>query len=314
MAALEIVESGVLIQLQDLGRYGVAEHGLSQGGAMDLHAYCWANLLLNNDPNATQIEITLGQACFKVLEDCCIALTGADMNATLDGKVLVPWQTYQLTQGQILQFGYSRDGLRAYLAIKGGFDNQTCFGSASTVQRNHLGGIDGKGGALAVGQCLYAKKSSSPYRYQAVPARFIPRYQHEITVSVIESYQADSFTAEQKARFYSSGYQLTQHSDRMGCRLTGAKIIPQHAGLISQPIAKGAIQVPPDGEPIVLLNDRQTLGGYPIIGCITQHDLSLVSQLKPGDTIRFACLTPQQFELEQQKWFTFCRFFNVFQT
>lgn len=312
MEALEIIESGMLMQLQDLGRYGVAEHGLSQGGAMDLHAFCWGNLLLNNDPNAAQIEITLGQVSFNVLTDCTIALTGADMQAKVNGKKIMPWQTVRLLRGQILQLGYARQGLRAYLAIDGGFCVKESLGSVSTVTRNHLGGLDGTGQSLKEGQRLSKYGGNNVYHFQAVPARYIPHYADKLTVSIIESYQAEWFSPQQKQKFYQSEYQVSQHSDRMGYRLVGEKILPNKTTLISQPIAKGAVQFPAAGEPIILLNDRQTLGGYPILGCITQRDLSLVSQLKPGDSIRFSPLSPELFELELQKWFTFCRFFNVF--
>ncbi len=140
MASLEIIHPGMLTLLQDVGRLGVGDQGLSQGGAVDLHAYCWANYLVGNGMDCPQLEITLGQACFKARGDLICALTGADMGATLDGEPLAFWQSFLVRDGQEIKFSYSRSGLRAYLAVKGGFKASKVLGSVSTVMRNDMGG------------------------------------------------------------------------------------------------------------------------------------------------------------------------------
>ena len=147
--------------------------------------------------------------------------------------------------------------------------------------------------------------------YSTVPSDYIPDYSDDIVLHVIEGYQAEYFTSKQKDLFYQHSYQITSTSDRMGCHLQGAKITGLSTALISQPIAIGAIQIPSDGSPIILLNDRQTLGGYPILGCITRMDLLRLAQAKPNDNVRFKVVNSSLFTQYQQQWIAFCHFFNL---
>ena len=310
MSRLAVINAGILLLIQDLGRYGVGQQGVTQGGAMDLHAFCWANYLLANDSNAAQLEITVGLASFKALDDCQCALTGADMAAKIDGQLIAPWQAFLLKKGQILQLGAAKNGLRAYLAIRGGFNVPMVLGSVTTVMREQLGGID-QGRPVMDNDILECYRSSPLTAYSRVPAVYIPKYSNDIFLHVIESYQADLFTAQQKSLFYQDRYQITSASDRMGCRLQGAKIMLAATVLISQPIAIGAIQFPPDGLPIILLNDRQTLGGYPILGCIARMDLLRLGQAKPNDKLQFKIANPQRVAQLQQQWMDFSRFFTL---
>lgn len=310
MPRLAVINPGILSLIQDLGRYGAAQQGVTQGGAADLHAFCWANYLLSNDSNAAQLELTVGLACFKVLDDCQCALTGADMAATIDGQSIAPWQAFSLKKGQILQFGVAKHGLRAYLAIRGGFDVPKVLGSAATVMREQLGGLD-SGQPLTNNDILNGYHVPPLMTYSTVPSDYIPDYSTDIVLHVIESYQAEHFTPQQKDLFYQHRYQVMSTSDRMGCHLQGTKITGLATGLISQPIAVGAIQIPPDGLPIILLNDRQTLGGYPILGCITRMDLLRLAQTKPNDEVQFKVVDAQLFTHYQQQWMDFCRFFTL---
>ncbi|MGF1873564.1 biotin-dependent carboxyltransferase family protein [Photobacterium indicum] len=315
MAALEVVRAGMLTLLQDSGRLGVAQLGLSQGGALDMHAYCWANYLLGNDMSCSQLEMTLGQASFKSDHDIVCAITGADAAATIDGIPVKPWQTFCLSKGSLLAFNYPRKGLRTYLAVKGGFQCKPMMDSVSTVVRNKVGGIDG-GRALLVGDMLPmilpSLKSESHVRYAHkalyVAPRFIPDYEAPLTLRVIESYQHTLFSEHVKARFYSNSYRVSPQCDRMGCRLDGPNLNTAVNGIISEGIAYGAIQIPPNGLPIILFNDRQTLGGYPKLGCVARIDMAKLAQAAPGKEVQFL---RGNIEELQQEWIQFSRYFGL---
>lgn len=303
---------GMLTLIQDVGRLGVGEQGLSQGGAVDLHAYCWANYLVGNPMDCPQLEITLGQASFRARGDIVCALAGADMAATLDGQPVVPWQSFQMREGQTLTFAYPRAGLRAYLAVKGGLNVPPILGSASTVVRNNIGGIEA-GRALQQGDELTIVHSVKTdaltgFKPRYTAPRFVPDYCEAVRLRVIESYQCSSFPAASKKAFYRSAYKLTQQTDRMGCRLEGPPVKGALEGIISEGIAYGAIQIPPNGQPIILLNDRQTLGGYPKFGCVARVDMPKLAQARPGQEVRF--MSGDLASL-QQEWQCFSRFFNL---
>ncbi|WP_075763314.1 biotin-dependent carboxyltransferase family protein [Photobacterium proteolyticum] len=309
MASLEVIHPGMLTLLQDVGRLGVGEQGLSQGGAADLHAYCWANYLVGNAMDCSQLEITLGQACIKAQGDMICALTGADMGATLDGEPITLWRSFLVRDGQVIKFACSRSGVRAYLAVKGGFKVPAVFGSVSTVVRNEMGGIQA-GRALHKEDSLPVESTvdTDSFEPRLAPSRYIPDYSAPIYLRVIESYQCNRFSAESKQQFYQSIYTVTQQTDRMGCRLEGPVVAGDIGGIISEAIAYGAIQIPPNGQPIVLLNDRQTLGGYPKLGCIARVDVPRLAQAMPGTAVRFSTGNLEQL---QQEWQDFSLFFGL---
>ena len=310
MSSLEIIHPGMLTLLQDVGRLGVGDQGLSQGGAVDLHAYCWANYLVGNEMDCPQLEITLGQACFKAHGDLICALTGADMGATLGGEPIALWQSFLMKDGQVIKFASPRSGLRAYLAVKGGFKASKVFGSVSTVMRNDMGGIE-SGRALQKMDMIEVESISEAgrdFEPRQVSVRFIPDYAAPIQLRVIESYQCDHFSSESKRQFYQGAYKVTQQTDRMGCRLQGPAVGGEIGGIISEAIAYGAIQIPPNGQPIILFNDRQTLGGYPKLGCIARIDMPRLAQAMPGKEV---CFVAGNLEELQQEWLDFSLFFGL---
>lgn len=317
MATLEVVRAGMLTLLQDIGRLGVAQQGLSQGGAVDLHAYCWANYLLGNEMACSQLEITLGQASFRADSDLFCAITGADLGATLDDQPVAPWQSFHVQKGQILAFGYPKAGLRAYLAVSGGFQIPPVLGSVSAVVRNKMGGLQ-SGRPLEVGDELSVasmetlqqaqQQGGARQSGQSIPPRFIPDYNASLQLRVIESYQHALFSPQEKVRFYQSSYKLTQYSDRMGCRLEGPAVATQLDGIVSEGIAYGAIQIPINGQPIILLNDRQTLGGYPKLGCVARVDMPKLAQAMPGKEVQFL---KGDLGLLVEEWQQFSRFFGL---
>ncbi|QIR07519.1 biotin-dependent carboxyltransferase family protein [Salinivibrio costicola] len=283
---LYVLTPGPLSLVQDLGRHGHQHIGVSPGGPMDEHAFLWANRLLDNPLNAAQIEIAMGQFSCEFYADTTIALTGADMNARLNGKAVASWQSLRVRAGDQLSLPGARTGMRSYLAVKEGFKVTGVLNSCATVMRDGLGGFSRQGDKL-MAQDRLQYKVTPPIPTRRVPEKFIPDYGQPLILSVIPGYQYELFAHAERERFFSSEFTVTPKIDRMGYRLSGAAIQCQTTSLISEGIALGAIQIPADGQPIILMRDRQTIGGYPKIGCVTARDLSKLAQCQPGTTVRF---------------------------
>lgn len=287
MGYLTVIKPGQLSLIQDIGRYGIAPLGVTQGGPLDEYAYCWANHLLGNQPNCSTIEITLGQAEFQFSQNCMLAICGGDLQAKLDNKPIRNWTSFYVRRGQTLKFGLPINGLRAYLAIKGGFDVAPHLGSTSTVMREKLGGLHQDGNPLVANDKIKYNKLNAKMDSKQVTFRFTPNYNLPLRLRLIESYQSSLFTKPVKRQFYNQTYIVSPNSDRMGYRLEGTPIKPAVNGVISEGIALGSVQIPPDGKPIILLNDRQTLGGYPKLGVIARIDQARIAQAKPGQEVKF---------------------------
>lgn len=309
-SGLRVVKPGPLTLLQDLGRFGYQHLGLSPGGAADEHAFLWANRLLGNASNAPALEVTLGGLCVLAERPLQIALTGADQQASVNGRPIKAWCTHELAEGDRLQFGYSNNGLRAYVAVRGGFDVAPCFGSVATVIREKMGGLDGWGAPLQADDALPCREIS-PVPERGVPPRFIPDYRQPLTLRLMVTERKDWFSAEALERLYRTEYRLSSRSDRMGARLEGDAVEALVRGIVSEPIPFGAVQVPPDGLPIVLLKDRQTIGGYPKIGTVHPLDAFSLAQRQPGSSIRFAPVTIEDCTRE---WNEFRRFMSSTET
>ncbi|MEP7729870.1 biotin-dependent carboxyltransferase family protein [Marinomonas primoryensis] len=295
--AFKVIKPGLLALVQDLGRHGHQSIGLTTGGPMDEVAFRWGNALLDNDPNSAQIEITFGMFTLEAQANTSIAVTGADLGATLNDKSIPPWQTYAIKKGDILAFHQPVWGLRAYLAVKGGFLCEPTLGSVATVMREKIGGLTSKGDKLKKGDSL-SYHTSHDHQQRAVPRLAIPNYGNK-EIPVILGYQYQSFSSLERANFFSSDYTVSSNSDRMGYRLEGKAVHTELKGIISEGIAYGAIQIPKDGQPIVLLRDRQTIGGYPKMGCVTRVGGGILAQQKPGDIIQFTPITVDQAEQER---------------
>ena len=294
--AFKVLKPGVLSLLQDLGRYGYHAVGLSNGGPMDEYAFRLANRLLDNDPNASQVEITYGLLELQATVATTIALCGADLGAKLNDKPLLVWQTYAIQAGDRLSFHQPQHGLRAYLAVKGGFQCEAALGSVSTVMREQVGGLTGKGDKLQKGDLLVFEPYAETYQNR-VPRHAIPDYS-QTNIPMVMGYQHEHFSRVEQAHFLSSNYHVSQSFDRMGYRLDGRAIEYNGQGIISEGIAYGSIQIPKDGQPIVLLKDRQTIGGYPKMGCVTTWGGSLLSQKMAGDSVHFEAMSVEEEEKE----------------
>lgn len=285
MSALSIEASTPLCLLQDAGRFGVRHLGVTQGGAADWVSMAWANHLLGNALDAAVIEITLGGLTLLAEQDCCLALAGADLGVMLDERPLAPWRSFFVRKGQRLRFTQPILGARAYLAAPGGFDAPSVLGSCASVVREELGGLDGLGKPLAKADRL--SYSGSAMTLQALPDNLIPDFNLSAALDVVLGAQIGQFSGLSLFDAFNSDWTLDSRADRMGIRLLGPELIYLGKPMISEGIPLGAIQVPPDGQPIVLLNDRQTIGGYPRLGALTPLSMARLAQRLPGTTVRF---------------------------
>jgi len=283
MSGLLIQASNPMCVLQDAGRFGVRHLGVTQGGAADWLSMAWANWLLGNSPDAAVIEITLGGLTLVAQADCSLALAGADLAATVDGQALKPWRSFDLKKGQTLAFTQPLLGARAYLAAPAGFIAPQVLGSCATVVREQLGGPDGFGRALVAGDELRFAAVSRPLRELARDA--IPHFTSKPGLDVVLGAQIGAFSGQSTFDAFNQPWTVDSRADRMGIRLLGPALVYQGAPMISEGIPLGAIQVPPDGQPIVLLNDRQTIGGYPRLGALTPLALARLAQCLPGEGV-----------------------------
>jgi len=285
MSTLMVEQGGALATLQDSGRFGVRHLGLTQGGALDWLAQSWANWMLGNPLGAAVVEVTLGGLQLHCQGEGWLALAGADLGATLDGQPVDVWRPFKVQAGQRLCFASPRCGARAYLAAPGGLCAPLLAGSCATVAREGLGGLDGQGRALAAGDRLHWQAEAMVIR--AVPMALIPDLRAPAALELILGAQAGSFSGPSLFDAFDQGWTVDTRSDRMGLRLTGTPLHYGGPGLVSEGIPLGAVQVPPDGQPIVLLNDRQTIGGYPRLGALSPLAVARLAQCLPGDEVRF---------------------------
>ncbi len=286
---LEIIAPGILASVQDTGRRGYGPIGVAPSGAADGYACRLGNLLVGNLEDAAVVEITLMGFEARFRYEAVVALTGADLGAGLNGDPLPMWTAVKVTPGDILSFQTPVCGCRAYLAVGGGFSVPAVMGSRSTNTGAGFGGHDGR--ALRAGDILAGCRPEA-HRHcagRAIPAALKPVYTTAWTLRVIPGPQADQFTPASHARFYAAVYAVSEKSDRTGVRLEGPVLDKRPEApdsILSEGIISGAIQVPGDGQPIILLNETVT-GGYRKIAAVIAADLPLLGQLAPGDTVRF---------------------------
>lgn len=284
MSGLQVVSPGILSLIQDRGRRGYYRIGLTDGGPMDPQAHDLCNRLLQNAPEAATVEVTLGGLEVDVGVDTWICVTGAPVPLAINGNERPGWQVLKVASGDRIQLGHAEYGCRAYLGVADGFRVTPVFGSCATVAREGLGGLNGE--RLQTGDLLpcHAAAERRPLR---LPPAQQPRYPRGATLRVIPGYQEAHFPRLEQRRFYASAFSVSQRADRMGYRLEGPMIECDIDGILSEGICQGAIQIPADGQPIVLLNDRQTIGGYPKIGSALSLDCAQLAQQTPGAPVHF---------------------------
>jgi biotin-dependent carboxylase-like uncharacterized protein len=285
----EVLEPGILTSIQDMGRYGFSQFGVPPSGALDIFSLRVANLLVGNREEEAILETTLMGLKIKALKEIVISITGGDLCSTLNREPLEIWGTHLLVEGDIIHFKKVRAGCRAYLAVSGGFVVPKIMGSCSTYLSGNFGGLEGR--KLRREDILHTLNIPSSLNKLGLrfPLDWIPSLEKEVSLRVIQGPQDHHFTEKGIQTFSSSSYQVTPQCDRMGVRLEGPKIERRpdvEESIISEGLISGAIQVPGDGKPIIILTELVT-GGYTKIATIISTDLPKVAQLKPGDQVRF---------------------------
>lgn len=291
MTELVVKSCGPMTSLQDRGRLGYQHFGVSPSGAMDLRALAMANILVGNPPETAAIEfMNLGGAFACSGGDLRLALAGAGCTLSIDGTPIAPQSAVLLREGQILQVGHARTGTFAYLAVAGGFAIEPQLGSLSLHLRSRLGGLNGA--PLQAGDRLPCR----PDAQEGEPMhllRDIP--EEEGPIRVMLGPQEDYFTPDAIRTFLESDFTISPQADRMGFQLAGPKL--EHSkgfNIVSDGIVDGHIQVPGSGQPIVLMRDRQTTGGYPKIATVISADLGRFAQLRPGTRVRFRAIQREE--------------------
>ncbi|MCM3090005.1 biotin-dependent carboxyltransferase family protein [Cytobacillus sp. AMY 15.2] len=308
---MKVLKPGLLSSIQDLGRTGYQKFGIIASGAMDPFSHRMANLLAGNEENEPTMEITMMGPVLAFEEDTLISICGGDLSPSINGQPIRTWRSVFVKKGSELKFGGCKKGCRAYLAAAGGFAVPEIMNSKSTYLRAGLGGF--KGRALKSGDVLETGKPSllslkmTGYLSKqlldknfvendwGISSKLIPEYVGNPEIRITRGRQFELFSHESRIQLFNDVFEVTAQSDRMGYRLKGLSLaLSEHAEQISEAVNFGSIQVPPDGNPIVLLADRQTTGGYPKIGQVAAVDLPLLAQAKPGDALQFTEITSEQ--------------------
>lgn len=290
---MTVISPGLLTTVQDGGRKGYQASGFSVSGCMDREALLEANLLVNNPPEEAVLEMQYMGGSFSFDCDTNIALTGADLQAELNGSAMVPCRAYRIRPGDVLACHTAVEGRFAYLAVAGGFRLPEVLGSKSTNLKCRMGGLEGR--ALAAGDSIGLVRETRDLLNGYLKELPRSRYGGHVELRTVAGPQEAKFTEAGIRTFYGSRYTVAAESDRMGYRLAGAEIESvSGVDIISDGIAPGAVQVTPRGLPMVLLADRQTVGGYAKIGTVISTDIPRLVQCMPGAQVSFRRITVEE--------------------
>jgi biotin-dependent carboxylase-like uncharacterized protein len=289
----EVLSPGILSTVQDLGRFGCARYGVAPSGALDGFAVRVGNLLVGNEENAAVVEATLMGLRLKVLRDAVVALTGGDLRPRKGGEPLAMWRSHLLREGETLAFAGPSRGLRAYIAVAGGMHVPAVMGSRSTNLASAFGGFEGrmlrKGDILAAGPGADADRLAG----RSVEPGLVPLYASPWRLRIVWGPQDDHFPEAGRQTFATAAFTVSPDSDRTGIRLKGP-VVARRPGveesIISEGIVSGAIQIPGDGQPIIILGETAS-GGYRKIATVISADLPLLGQITPGDTVSFEAVS-----------------------
>jgi antagonist of KipI len=291
-----VLRPGLFTTVQDLGRAGYQRYGVSVSGAMDRTALRIGNRLVGNPDGAAGLEVTLQGPELELTRGTLLAITGADLSPTLNGETLPMWTAVAASSGDTLRFGRRRQGSRAYVCFSGGLDLPMIFGSRSTDARAGIGGLDGRplgrGDQLHFGHIPRTSRRSASRQF---PVEAQPLYPICPALRVIRGPQAESFSFGALSMFLASRYVVSADSNRMGYRLSGTPVPHlKPTDMISDATAAGTIQIPADQQPILLMADCQTTGGYLKIASVITADIAQAGQLGPGDQMTFLLTTVEE--------------------
>jgi antagonist of KipI len=293
---IKVLKSGLLSTLQDLGRFGYRKDGIIVSGAMDSLALRTGNLLVGNPEAEAALECTLAGPRILFESEQLIAITGADLSAVIDNVPLQMWRPVLVKKGSVLSFGAAMKGCRTYLSVSGGFSVPKVLGSRSTYLRAGFGGWKGRAwqpGDYIPFRSVY-KDTLIDFNWSCDLSSFYPDLNDHI-IRVIKGPEYELFSEGSIKAFFEQEFQLRNESDRMGYRLEGAELTletPQE--MISSAVSFGTVQVTSKGDPIVLMADHQTTGGYPRIAQVVTADFSKLAQLRSGQKIRIELVTLAQ--------------------
>ncbi|HFK1519009.1 TPA: biotin-dependent carboxyltransferase family protein [Bacillus cereus] len=306
---VEVLHAGMFTTVQDLGRSHYQQYGIPVGGAMDQSALRMINMLVGNEENEAGLEMTIMGPKLLIKKTTLLAIGGADMEPLLNGERIPLWRPILAEEGSMLCFGKVKTGCRAYVTFAGGIHIDRIMGSKSTYIRAAIGGMEGrmlkKGDYFQLGE-----QSEMAHRFMqdlqkgeriktkwAISSSVLPKYKKYPKLRVITGFEYDQFTEESKKAFFTKEYKVSNYADRMGYRVEG-EILNRavETEILSSPVTYGTIQIPNGGQPIILMADRQTTGGYPRMGSIISVDLPLLAQLKPEDYVSFENITLEEAE------------------
>jgi antagonist of KipI len=292
----KVIKKGLITTFQDLGRYGYQQYGVVTSGAMDPLALQLGNIVVGNKRGEAGMEITMVGPELVALSAMTIAITGGDLSPKINGESAPLWKSIVLQEGDTITFGRPIQGIRTYLTVSGGFQVPVIMGSKSTYMKA------GIGQPIEDGDMLYSEYDHVVKNKRAIKESMIIHYEREISARIIEGPHRNCFTDEGIHTFFSSTYTVKQ-GDRMGFRLEGPEKISHVKGadITSDAIPLGGIQVPASGQPIILMADRQTTGGYTRIGTIISEDIPKIAQLPPGGKISFKTITIEEAQLLYRK-------------
>ncbi|WP_242319675.1 biotin-dependent carboxyltransferase family protein [Bacillus cereus group sp. BfR-BA-01349] len=306
---VEVLHAGMFTTVQDLGRSYYQQFGVPVGGAMDKNALRLINMLVGNVENEAGLEMTILGPKLLIKKTTLLAIGGADMEPLLNGERIPLWRPILAEEGSMLCFGKVKSGCRAYVTFAGGIHIERTMGSKSTYIRAAIGGIEGR--MLKKGDCFQIgtysemanrfiqdlQKDERIKTKWVISNSVLPKYKKHPKLRVITDFEYDQFIEESRKAFFTKEYKVSNYADRMGYRVEGEVLNRiEEKEILSSPVTFGTIQVPNGGQPIILMVDRQTTGGYPRMGNIISVDLPLLAQLKPGDYVSFEKITLEEAE------------------
>ncbi|HDR7805827.1 MULTISPECIES: 5-oxoprolinase subunit C family protein [Bacillus] len=306
---VEVLHAGMFTTVQDLGRSYYQQFGVPVGGAMDKNALRLINMLVGNEENEAGLEMTILGPKLLIKKTTLLAIGGADMEPLLNGERIPLWRPILAEEGSMLCFGKVKSGCRAYVTFAGGIHIERTMGSKSTYIRASIGGIEGR--MLKKGDCFQIgtysemanrfiqdlQKDERIKTKWVISNSVLPKYKKHPKLRVITDFEYDQFIEESRKAFFTKEYKVSNYADRMGYRVEGEVLNSiEEKEILSSPVTFGTIQVPNGGQPIILMADRQTTGGYPRMGNIISVDLPLLAQLKPGDYVSFEKITLEEAE------------------
>lgn len=297
MPSIKVQKPGLCTTVQDIGRIGYQQYGIPVSGVMDEYAFRIGNYLVEAEENNAVLEVPYIGPTLEFDFDISIAITGANLSPKINNQDVAMWRSINIKKGDILSFASVKSGARAYISFAGEIDVPIINGSKSTLLKSKLGGFEGR--QLKIGDILEIKNPRLVKKRRILESKYIPNYSNFEEIRVVLGPQDDYFTEKGINTFLNSEYEITRSSDRMGMRLEGEAVEhKEKADIISDAAVFGSIQVPGNGQPIILLADRQTTGGYTKIATVIKADLVKLAQMSPSHKIKFRALSIDEAQME----------------